>query len=52
MTYEPLDERNAEAVTTPRRGMLRILAGAALGVVVLLGLAGCGGEEDDDEDDD
>jgi hypothetical protein len=45
MTFEPLDERNVVAVTAPRRGVFRLLAGVALGVVVLLSLAGCGGEE-------
>lgn len=51
MTDEPLAEQSVVAVAAPRRRVLRRLAGAALGVVVLLSLAGCGGEEGETEDD-
>ena len=54
MTDQPRDGLDLLRATAPRRWVLRSLAGAAVGLAALVGLAGCGGgdEDDDDEDDD
>lgn len=50
MTHEQIDEPDIAPATAPRRDLLRVLAGATIGVVMLVGLAGCGGEGDEEDE--
>ena len=50
-----MDDCGAAPTSRSRRWMLRALPGAAVGMLTLLALAGCGGngdEEEDEEEDD
>jgi hypothetical protein len=48
-----MDDCGAAPTSRSRRWMLRALPGAAVGMLTLLALTGCGGngDEEDDEDD-
>ena len=59
MTSEPVENPDLEQAPVPRRWVLRALTGVAVGGVMLVGLAACGGEgggggedEEDEEEDD
>jgi hypothetical protein len=56
MNHQPSDEPSLAPGMVPRRWVLRVVTGAAVGVVTLVGLAACGGEggegdEEEEEDD-
>jgi hypothetical protein len=48
-----MDDCGAAPTSRSRRWVLRVLPGAAVGMLTLLALTGCGGngDEEDDEDD-
>ena len=53
MTHKSVDDSDLAVTTVPRRWLLRALTATTVGVVTIIGIAGCGGEdEDEDEDDD
>jgi hypothetical protein len=51
MTDQQRDEPGSESEPTPRRPVLRSLAGAVVGVVTLGVLAACGGGDDGENED-